>query len=661
MSRTNGLPLRPYQLQASRALEEARDGGHNRALVHLATGLGKTVLAASDALSYQDKHGGRILFVSHMNEINSQAMATFKKMGDTIHLTCATFQSLYSRLDVFDPKEFDYIVWDEAHHTEAATFKAVREHFQPKFELGLTATPTRADGLDILEYFGEPVFVKGLAEGIAENWLSSVDYHIVLDDAVKMAVKDGFSAKTLDEIRALFAIRVRNEVIAANVMEKREDIGLASAKTIVFCQNQQNAEEMALLLGGQAYHAGVPSEARKKIMGAFRKGSLQIICTVDMFNEGVDIPDARLVVFLRSTSSATIFQQQLGRGLRRSKGKKSVTVLDFVANVERIDLVRDLGHTISRERTKIEAGARSSRSSRPSMEPTVAFQAQVNQEDFFASNFVFEDSTIELLERFKEIKRPVITEFLPEGYMSDPQLAEELNVRHGAPRDFASNRGWSLVLYKSGSQNMPTAGFSPEQVEIIKKFYKARQSLAVSHTRNVISLKKAADTLHKGISTMKNVCLHIGITPRAYFFTKQSGIGITVEEFERIKGYFENGWPVDVLSTAQVKEKLGMNKREGVEDYARKLGIQSFLSRGGNMYGAEQVRQIGELRAQEMAKLPSKPGVLDPTRAYAAYKEHGSIRKAGDALGYSSSSILLAMRRGGYKTDQSKRKKKIAK
>ncbi len=303
----------------------------------------------------------RILFVSHRNEISEQAQERFTRFMPDLDiaffdtkrkgvpdadLTFATFQSLYSQLGQFDSQDYEYIIYDEAHHSEANTFKAVREHFDPLFELALTATPDRMDEQNIRAYFGEPLYKKTLPEAIAEGWLADVDYHIVFDDIVKQLMEEGFEPKTLKEFHELFKVRPRNEVIAKNIREERHKVGLDTAKTIVFCEDVEHAEEMAGLLGGVAYHSGIKKEDRKPLLKAFRSGKSQIICTVDMFNEGLDVPDARLVVFLRSTSSGTIFEQQLGRGLRKTLGKDKVSVLDFVANVERIQKVRELSKAI---------------------------------------------------------------------------------------------------------------------------------------------------------------------------------------------------------------------------------------------------------------------------------------------------------------------------
>jgi superfamily II DNA or RNA helicase len=418
--------VREYQLEAWTNVWDARQEGKTRGLIHLATGLGKTSVAVFDVMKYREECAAqdppiipRILFVSHMNDISEQAHERFNHFmpdAETTYfktrqkdlpdadITFATFQSLHSELDRFDPQDFEYIIYDEAHHSEADTFKVVREHFDPLFELALTATPDRMDQQNIREYFGEPLYKKTLPEAIAEGWLADVDYHIVFDDIVKQLMEEGFEPKTIKEFHELFKVRPRNEVIAKNIREERHKIGLDAAKTIVFCEGVTHAEEMAELLGGVAYHSEVEKDDRKEILKDFRAGNQQVICTVDMFNEGIDIPDARLIVFLRSTQSGTIFEQQLGRGLRKTAGKEMVSVLDFVANIERIQKVRELSKGIRNANGGGEGG---------DADPTIIDLVSGDNDDKDGiqihtshGDFDFDRIAVDLLGKFANLQRP---------------------------------------------------------------------------------------------------------------------------------------------------------------------------------------------------------------------------------------------------------------
>lgn len=361
-----GFETREYQLDALAALWAARRNGQTRALLEMATGLGKTFVAACDVMKFREEWEAsnpgtspRMLFVSHRHEINEQARQDFidvmaeletdlfrtkRTALPDVDMRFAVYQSILSELDRFDPEDYEYIVWDEVHHSEAETFRTVRDYFDPVFELGLTATPRRMDELDIRDYFGEAVYKKDLPEAMAEGWLADVDYHIVFDAAVKAVMESGFDPKTLRELYELLEVTPRNEEIAQNIIDERHRIGLDNAKTMVFCQDVAQADIMAKLLGGRAYHSKILKKDRASMLTDFRNGNCQILTTRDMVNEGVNVPDTALIVFLRSTGSEAVFLQQLGRGLR-GRGKR-VTVLDFAANIERIVRIRALSEAV---------------------------------------------------------------------------------------------------------------------------------------------------------------------------------------------------------------------------------------------------------------------------------------------------------------------------
>jgi superfamily II DNA or RNA helicase len=427
-----------HQLDALGALWTARETEADRALLHMATGLGKTSVAVFDVIKFYEEFRAkndrepRVLFACHKKEIIEQAAERFEtfipdlsqgfyadtKKDRDADITFATLQSVYASLDTFDPEEFDYIIYDEAHHSKADTFEQVVDHFEPAFQLALTATPDRLDQRDIRELFGEAVYSKNLAEALAEGLLVEPDYHIVFDDAVKEALDTDFSPTSVKELRKLLDVWPRNEQIAENIKAEMEKLGLelGKIKTIIFCQDIMHAEDMAWLLDGEAYHSDLPKAKRKEILQRFRGGDLQTTCVRDMFNEGIDIPDAELLVFLRSTVSETIFEQQLGRGLRKHEDKEKVTVLDFAANIERILMIRELaesieGYTISATegssvvRDGVEEGA----------ESTV---------QFISKNFDFDKLSVDLLDKYSAFT----FDSAPEGYTSVNAFSEEVGA-----------------------------------------------------------------------------------------------------------------------------------------------------------------------------------------------------------------------------------------
>ena len=407
------LDLRDYQLDAWARLERARNQGVTRALGHLATGLGKTFIAGVDIMRYQEKCQQqrppiipRILYVSHRHSINEQAAQTFarlmpdaeveffdtKKKRYEADLTFAALRGLYTQLHRFDPHDFEYIVWDESHHLEARTFRKVRDFFKPLFEHAVTATVDRMDGLDIQAYFGAPLYRKTLPESIAERRLADVDYNIVFDKALRRQLSSGQLPETLLGLKKMFSNRPPLEAIAQNINEEIERLGLEDPKTIIFCRSIDEADHIAGLLGAVPYHSESPSRAQT--LASFRAGRLRRITARDLLNEGVDIPDAELIIFLRSTSSTSVFEQQLGRGLRRGDGKEKVYVLDFVANVERILHVRDLSDAISRQ-----AAVQQAKGGQPASRVTDTEAGGMRVQAAYSS-FGFEKLAVDILDRF---------------------------------------------------------------------------------------------------------------------------------------------------------------------------------------------------------------------------------------------------------------------
>lgn len=467
--------VRDYQLDAWQALWEAREQGEMSALVTLATGLGKTSVGVFDVIKFreeireQEGREPRVLFVCHQEKILEQASKRFERFvpdmtkgyytGDVKDkgkdITFATFHSLQRNLDQFDSFEFDYIIYDEAHHSQADTWRRVVKHFNPTFQLALTATPDRMDGLEILDLFGREVYAKGLGEALAEGLLADIDYHIVFDDAVKTALEAGFNPQTLKELRDLLSVPRRNNIIARNINEEMQKIGAEDAKTIVFCNDIAHAEIMAKLLGGKAYHSEQKKSDRNEVLDDFKNGDLQIICTRDMFNEGIDVPDANLLVFLRSTQSKTVFEQQLGRGLRKHEGKTHVSVLDFVGNIERLQEVLDLSNTVSALTSQydgldelVSAGDR----------PRIGGMQVTTSH----GSFDFDRLAVDILSTYQSL----LAEPAPEGYVSVDAFAREIGTTYSTLKELIAHHQIETGRHKFYS----TIGtsLSPEAQEYIR-------------------------------------------------------------------------------------------------------------------------------------------------------------------------------------------------
>lgn len=333
------------QEEALSALADTRDSGYRRGLVVLATGLGKTWLAAFDAVRMGAR---RILFVAHREEILSQAAATFirilpgKRVGyftgksrdGDVDVLCASVQTLgkATHLERFAPQHFDYIVVDEFHHAAAATYRRLLAHFAPSFLLGLTATPDRTDQSDILSLCDDNlVYGCNLFAGISSGLLAPFHYYGIHDESVdykEVPWRNGrFDPEQLTNKLATLA-RARHALTQWRAK--------AQKRTLAFCVSIRHADYMAehfnrAGVSAAAVYAG-SALGRAQALEKLDDGSLQVVFSVDLFNEGVDLPSIDTVLMLRPTESKILFLQQLGRGLRRHEGKQHLVVLDFIGN-----------------------------------------------------------------------------------------------------------------------------------------------------------------------------------------------------------------------------------------------------------------------------------------------------------------------------------------
>ena len=342
----NDVIINPNSMQrkALRELRRNRDMGIKRSLIVSATGSGKTYLAAFDARNFDAK---RLLYIVHRETILKDARDSFMKVFGAeksyglftgnennidVDFVFASSRMLSQHLEEFDPEEFDYIIYDEVHHIVANSGSKILEYFKPDFMLGLTATPERMDNQDVFSIFDNNVpFELRLRDAISNDLIVPFHYYGIRDQFVDYKSKDKMY------IANQIAKQVNVEFIKDQIEKYRKPN--EKLKCIAFCTNIQSSKLMAEELLEEGYQTvsltGVNDTAMR--MKAFNDlqddtNPLEIICTVDILNEGVDIPQVNMVLFLRPTESQTIFIQQLGRGLRKYPGKEYVTVLDFIGN-----------------------------------------------------------------------------------------------------------------------------------------------------------------------------------------------------------------------------------------------------------------------------------------------------------------------------------------
>ena len=343
------LSPRPAQQQALDALDNVMEEDYSRAMVVLATGLGKTYLAAFFAKKFK-----RVLFVAHRQEILQQAKQSF----ENVHLNKTSafyhakeketsadflFASIYTlgseyHLDQFERDAFDLIVVDEFHHAASPTYRRLLEHFNPQFLLGITATPDRMDNQDVYALCDGNVAISiHFLDAIERNWLAPFRYFGVYDNTDYSKIR--WLGNRYDEEELLQA-QLQTEYAEAvfDAWQKHKQ-----TRTIVFCSTVRQTRFMDQFFRERGIHSmslsgGTPAEERQAARAQLDSGDLEIIFTVDLFNEGVDIPKVDTLLFIRPTESLTVYTQQIGRGLRMAENKDHCVIIDFIGNYRNADL-----------------------------------------------------------------------------------------------------------------------------------------------------------------------------------------------------------------------------------------------------------------------------------------------------------------------------------
>lgn len=341
------LPHR-VQEEALQALRETMEEGRTRALAVLATGLGKTYLSAFFAGDFT-----RILFLAHQKELLLQAERSFQKVNpawqtgfyigsdrtvtETTEIVFASVQTLAQKrhLDRFATDQFDLIIVDEFHHAAATSYRKIINHFTPRFLLGLTATPDRMDGADVYAICHHNVaFQMHFTAAIAEGFLTPFHYygiHDTIDYSQIRRIGRTYDASQLEH-------RQLDREVADNIYHSWEKH--RQTKTIGFCSSIKQAEYLAQVFrekGTTAFALTGQTTNRSQYMKAFEQGEIDVLFTVDLFNEGVDIPKVDTLLFCRPTESVAIYTQQIGRGLRLAQDKSHCVIIDLIGNYRNVE------------------------------------------------------------------------------------------------------------------------------------------------------------------------------------------------------------------------------------------------------------------------------------------------------------------------------------
>lgn len=355
---------RRAQIEALKALHETVAEDYTKAMVVMATGLGKTYLAAFFAQNYK-----RVLFIAHREEILKQARDSFqnvlnetgglyygmeKDMSERFVFASIYTLSVQEHLMKFKKDEFDLIVIDEFHHAAAKSYTKILDYFEPEFLLGLTATPERTDGRDVFALCdGNVAYEITFIEAIQRGWLAPFTYYGVKDDI------------DYDKIRWLGQRYDQQQLLVQQLQEKRATYifkkwdEYRQTRTLGFCSSIEQATYLADFFLKQGIQAiSLTSEtvdiSRAEAIRKLESREIEVIFTVDLFNEGVDIPSVDTLLFVRPTESLVVFTQQIGRGLRKLSGKEACVIIDLIGNYRHADTkLQVFGEGISQTATEI--------------------------------------------------------------------------------------------------------------------------------------------------------------------------------------------------------------------------------------------------------------------------------------------------------------------
>ncbi|PJN89599.1 DEAD/DEAH box helicase family protein [Bacillus sp. mrc49] len=351
------------QIEALEELNKTMEEDYEKALVVMATGLGKTYLAGFFARSFK-----RVLFIAHLEEILYQAKKSFQTVmpegrfsiyngkvkesdGHTIFASIYTL-SMQRHLQVFDPEEFDLIIVDEFHHAAAESYQRVLDYFKPKFLLGITATPDRNDNKDVYAICGGNVaFRIDFLEAIQRNWLAPFKYFGVYDHTDYSQIT--WLGNRYDE-QELLQLQLRDEM-AEKVLNAWKD--KRKTRTIGFCSSIKQADFLSAFFNQNGFsaislHSKQKDMNRDEAINQLADGVLDVIFTVNLFNEGVDIPAVDTLLFVRPTESLTVFTQQIGRGLRLHDSKDHCVIIDLIGNYRNADVKFSLFDTDPNRKAK---------------------------------------------------------------------------------------------------------------------------------------------------------------------------------------------------------------------------------------------------------------------------------------------------------------------
>ena len=469
------IELRDYQQEAAENLQKMREDGKTIALLYHATGVGKTITAATDAKAV----GGRTLFLVNALKLASQAKETFAKvwpeatLGEytgsqkdmTQTVIFATVQSISKDLEKFSPTDFDYLIVDECHHAAANTYQKIFTYFHPKFILGLTATPERSDGEDMLELFQNVAHKMDLKTAVERGVLVPIRCIRVKTNIDLTDVRiNGIKYNSQDLESKLF-IPERNQLIVDTYLKY-----VNGKKTVIFCASVDHAAEIAKLLRDNGVKAEAVSgrdrvEIRDKILKDYETGSTNVLCACDLLNEGWDSPHTTVLFMARPTMSKTIYMQQLGRGTRRCPGKDDLLVIDFVDNANMFNMPYSLHRVLDISKYQPMAYVLAPENKRKldqdmlfkGEKPEAWLDVPIDVDDYeIIDLFNWQNSVKDMISQIEFVRMVDVQSETVDRYIKDGKIKPDLSVPFGDKRTFhyfreesvrniAKQYGWDLI------------------------------------------------------------------------------------------------------------------------------------------------------------------------------------------------------------------------
>lgn len=460
------LELREYQQEALNNLAKLRSEHKSIALLYQATGTGKTVTAVSDAKSF----GGRTLFLAHTMELVNQAYDTFQslwpevsigKFADSVketdsHVLCGSIQSVALNLDMFREDEFDYLIIDEAHHASAETYQKVLAYFNPKFTLGLTATPERADDTNILEIFqntAHKLDIKTAVEIGALTKVRCIRIHTNIDmtnvrfNSVKYNIRD---------LDTKICVTERNRLIVDTWLNY-----VQNKRTVVFCTSVAHAEQIAKMftennVKAVAVSGSMKTSERNAYISDFAAGKIKVLCACDLLNEGWDCPETEVLFMARPTMSKVLYMQQLGRGMRNCEGKEFLMVFDFVDNASQFNAPYSLHRLFKLKDYHAGAlvlGRKGEREAEEDLyrrgeKPSVVVDYPVFADDYeLVDIFNWQDEAREMLSQMEFVRRVNVQSETIESYIRSGKIIPDLVVPMSEHRSFKYFKEETLQRY----------------------------------------------------------------------------------------------------------------------------------------------------------------------------------------------------------------------